>query len=635
MITRNTYTGNGTTKDFTFTFTYIFKSHIYVTVNGTATTAFTFFAASTIRFNTAPPNGASIVIYRSTPSEYLLADFTPGSAIREQDLETDLQQVLNVAQELQTYIDLQATAGLQAQITAVAATANSASTASASAVATANSALAITNATQAYTAVSSVSSLPTNPTVGQKVEVYDTTGIESLGSVTGKPTGFSGSSNLIARLVYTAANTWKWLSFSPTDPDKRYFSQKSVFEFSGVVGDGVNDDTVGLQSAFDWVQGGSATQGPYRKLVSPAGYSFRTTAPLTLSKPCHIQILSFINYNSSTGTAAVVVGATAPVAGRNKGYDLHFAGLRHVNDGSALGGWGSSPTAEYPNGVNGIEFRAAQMSRFRVDEIQAFRGAAVFMNCPGAAVLGYNAHFQQNNLVIGEVGYCSFGIRSRSKDAALCAAQANHITVQSLNGNFKNLKFDEAGGVYNNTTSNLVHVNAAEAPAPGGINCEIFGSYNRLYYGFLDGSIYIQDQDATGLSGGGAFYNVVETGNSVSSGVTVFMNANPGNNNYVKCAPPSPTTLPTTQSITPSTVYRNTTGRAVALGYTANLQAGASSSIYVGPSSTPVLLGKQSNDGPNSADHYLFAIVPPWHYWQVVNTGTVTLTTARLYDPAC
>lgn len=125
-ITQNTYTGNGTNQDFVFSFTYLDHTHVKATINGTPTTAFTFFNASTLRFNTAPANGAAIRIYRETPSDNLLADYTAGSALREQDLELTLQQVLNVAQETQTFAANQSTTGLQAQITTANNTANNA-----------------------------------------------------------------------------------------------------------------------------------------------------------------------------------------------------------------------------------------------------------------------------------------------------------------------------------------------------------------------------------------------------------------------------------------------------------------------------------------------------------------------------
>jgi hypothetical protein len=127
-MTRNTYTGNGVTTDFTFSFPYLSQSHVLATINGVATTAFTFFSSSTLRFTTAPASGAAVVIYRSTPNSALLADFTAGSAVREQDLELDLQQNLYASQELKTFVEQQSTAGLQEQITAATNTANTALT---------------------------------------------------------------------------------------------------------------------------------------------------------------------------------------------------------------------------------------------------------------------------------------------------------------------------------------------------------------------------------------------------------------------------------------------------------------------------------------------------------------------------
>jgi hypothetical protein len=152
VTTRNTYIGNGVTTDFTFTFSYLDKSHVQVTIDNVATTAFTFFAAATLRFTVAPANGSSIVIYRSTPTDALLADFTAGSAIREQDLELDLQQVLNVAQELTTFVEQQSPAGLQEQVTTASANA-------AAAVTAANAAQ--TTATTAYTTANSIAATAT------------------------------------------------------------------------------------------------------------------------------------------------------------------------------------------------------------------------------------------------------------------------------------------------------------------------------------------------------------------------------------------------------------------------------------------------------------------------------------------
>lgn len=98
-VTQNTYTGNGSTVLYSFTFPYLDESDIQVEVNGTLTTAYTLANATTIQFNTAPANGASIRIYRETNDSQLQAEFFPGSAIRAQDLNSDFNQSLYIAQE--------------------------------------------------------------------------------------------------------------------------------------------------------------------------------------------------------------------------------------------------------------------------------------------------------------------------------------------------------------------------------------------------------------------------------------------------------------------------------------------------------------------------------------------------------
>jgi hypothetical protein len=99
-ITQNTYTGNGSTVLFSFTFPYLETTDIKVSVNGTVTTAYTLANATTVQFNTAPANGASIRIYRDTDDSGLTATFYPGSAIRSQDLNDNFTQNLYVTQEV-------------------------------------------------------------------------------------------------------------------------------------------------------------------------------------------------------------------------------------------------------------------------------------------------------------------------------------------------------------------------------------------------------------------------------------------------------------------------------------------------------------------------------------------------------
>ena len=102
-VTQNTYTGNGSTTNYSFTFPYLETTDIKVSVNGTPTTAYTLANATTVSFNAAPANGAAIRIYRETGDASLNASFYPGSAIRSQDLNDNFTQILYVTQEVNNY----------------------------------------------------------------------------------------------------------------------------------------------------------------------------------------------------------------------------------------------------------------------------------------------------------------------------------------------------------------------------------------------------------------------------------------------------------------------------------------------------------------------------------------------------
>ena len=136
--TSDTYTGNGTTKLFLITFPYLDTTDINVYLNGTlqtVTTQYTFANATTVEFVTAPANGATVLLDRSTDDTTLQATFFPGSSIKATDLNFNFDQVLYLSQETANIAQNQSTAGLQAQITAATNTANNAAT-SASAAAT-------------------------------------------------------------------------------------------------------------------------------------------------------------------------------------------------------------------------------------------------------------------------------------------------------------------------------------------------------------------------------------------------------------------------------------------------------------------------------------------------------------------
>jgi hypothetical protein len=140
-VTSNTYTANGTNKLFSITFPYLDTSDIDVSVNGvlqTITTEYFFANATTVEFVTAPANGATVLLNRSTDDTALQATFFPGSSIKASDLNYNFDQVLYLSQETANSAANQSTAGLQAQITAANNTSNTALTTANAAEATAN-----------------------------------------------------------------------------------------------------------------------------------------------------------------------------------------------------------------------------------------------------------------------------------------------------------------------------------------------------------------------------------------------------------------------------------------------------------------------------------------------------------------
>ena len=86
------YTGDNSTTNYTFPFEYFEQSEVKATIDGTATTDFTFANATTLSFNTAPGTGAKIRIYRETDVTTLKATFFPGSAVKAEDLNDNFTQ---------------------------------------------------------------------------------------------------------------------------------------------------------------------------------------------------------------------------------------------------------------------------------------------------------------------------------------------------------------------------------------------------------------------------------------------------------------------------------------------------------------------------------------------------------------
>ena len=99
-VTEQSYTGNGSTTNYSFTFPYLKSTDIQVQVDAAVTTAWSLANATTVQFNSAPANNAAIKILRKTNVDNLTATFYAGSAIKSEDLNDNYTQNLYVTQEI-------------------------------------------------------------------------------------------------------------------------------------------------------------------------------------------------------------------------------------------------------------------------------------------------------------------------------------------------------------------------------------------------------------------------------------------------------------------------------------------------------------------------------------------------------
>jgi chemotaxis protein histidine kinase CheA len=200
-VTQNTYTGDGSTVLFSFTFPYLETTDIKVSLNGTITTAYTLANATTIQFNTAPANGVAIRIYRVTDDAALAATFYPGSAIRSADLNDNFTQNLYVTQEATR----DATASIANANTALSA-ANSAVTASAAATSTANT--AASNAASAVTTANTANSAASSAvTTANSASTTATTALNTANTAASNAsTALSNSSSALSASATASSN---------------------------------------------------------------------------------------------------------------------------------------------------------------------------------------------------------------------------------------------------------------------------------------------------------------------------------------------------------------------------------------------------------------------------------------------
>ena len=126
--------------------------------------------------------------------------------------------------------------------TTSAASAASAVTTANSAAATANAASAAVSAAAFYTPIAALANLPSSPSNEDRVEVVNSTGVQSSSAVSGVPTGFVGSTNLTVRLQYNSSTSkWVWQQYFAADPENRYATNYLAV----IKGDGTSSGQVG------------------------------------------------------------------------------------------------------------------------------------------------------------------------------------------------------------------------------------------------------------------------------------------------------------------------------------------------------------------------------------------------------
>lgn len=198
----------------------------------TANTASTNATNAVNTANTASTNATNAVTTANTASTNATSAVTTANTAS-----TNATNAVNTANTANTTANTANTTANTASTNASNAvtTANSASTSASNAVTTANAAsataTAASNAVAAvlvYDPITNVSSIPGSPSDGDRIEVADSSGIQSFSPLAGMPSGFTGSSQLSVRLNYTSSgSTWNWTDYAALDPDDRYYLKAS------------------------------------------------------------------------------------------------------------------------------------------------------------------------------------------------------------------------------------------------------------------------------------------------------------------------------------------------------------------------------------------------------------------------
>jgi len=94
------------------------------------------------------------------------------------------------------------------------------------AVTTSNAASTLVSSAVFYTLIANFAAFPSSPSNQDRIEVADSTGLESQSIIAGLQAGFSGSAALIVRLQYNSSTSkWDFLQYFAADPEARYLTR--------------------------------------------------------------------------------------------------------------------------------------------------------------------------------------------------------------------------------------------------------------------------------------------------------------------------------------------------------------------------------------------------------------------------
>lgn len=99
LTTEHFYTGDGSTTDFTVSFTYLKDADVKATLDHVSTTAYSLPNAGILRFNTAPASGVAIRVYRDTDVDAARFVLASGSSVKSNELNENYDQLLFADQE--------------------------------------------------------------------------------------------------------------------------------------------------------------------------------------------------------------------------------------------------------------------------------------------------------------------------------------------------------------------------------------------------------------------------------------------------------------------------------------------------------------------------------------------------------